>query len=284
MSEKNYYSDTNGVPKDSNGRVTHVGVGLGDLANRILTVGSLSRAESLSSFLEDVQIIRSSRGFTSFSGKFQTVPVSIIATGMGSAMMDFLVREARAVINGPMAIVRLGTCGGIGIKPGVIVANTPGSYAITRQPDAWMTTESSSGSPYKSSRIALPNKLLAELVFSKLASSPNQITVIEGLNASTDSFYSSQGRLDPCFDDRNENWSSEFLRQDTISVEMESFHLLHLANCAKPSAPIAAATTAIVCADRTSGNVILAADLPLLERSAGSAILQALVEFNLNSV
>ena len=30
---------------------------------------------------------------------------------MGLAMMDFFIREARAVVRGPMAVVRLGTCG-----------------------------------------------------------------------------------------------------------------------------------------------------------------------------
>ena len=40
------------------------------------------------------------------------VPLSIIAIGMGTPMMDFLVREVRAIVTGPMAVVRFGTCGG----------------------------------------------------------------------------------------------------------------------------------------------------------------------------
>jgi uridine phosphorylase len=32
---------------------------------------------------------------------------------MGMPNMDFVVRESRAVIDGPMAIVRLGTCGAL---------------------------------------------------------------------------------------------------------------------------------------------------------------------------
>ena len=34
--------------------------------------------------------------------------VSVVATGMGMAMMDFVVRECRAVVDGQMAICRLG--------------------------------------------------------------------------------------------------------------------------------------------------------------------------------
>ena len=37
--------------------------------------------------------------------------VSVVATGMGMAMMDFVVRECRAVVDGQMAICRLGGAG-----------------------------------------------------------------------------------------------------------------------------------------------------------------------------
>jgi len=48
----------------------------------------------------------STRHFTTFTGRMLGVPVSIIATGMGTAMMDFVVREARAIVDGDMAIAR----------------------------------------------------------------------------------------------------------------------------------------------------------------------------------
>ncbi len=35
----------------------------------------------------------------------------MFATGMGVAMIDFLVREALAVLDGTLLIVRFGTCG-----------------------------------------------------------------------------------------------------------------------------------------------------------------------------
>jgi uridine phosphorylase len=37
----------------------------------------------------------SGRGFTVYTGKMNGVPVSVVAIGMGMAMMDFLVRELR---------------------------------------------------------------------------------------------------------------------------------------------------------------------------------------------
>ena len=70
-----------------------------------------------------------SRGFTTYTGRFNSTLVSIVATGMGTAMMDFLVRESRAVVKGPMAIVRLGSCGGLtsAAAPATVVLNSPGS-------------------------------------------------------------------------------------------------------------------------------------------------------------
>eukprot|EP00798_Chlamydomonas_sp_ICE-L_P032560 gene32561-17225_t len=66
------------------------------------------------------------------SGNFNNVPISIISTHMGMPNMDFVVRESRAVIDGPMAILRLGTCGVI--QPpaslGNLVLATHGSTAI----------------------------------------------------------------------------------------------------------------------------------------------------------
>jgi len=47
------------------------------------------------------------KGFTIYTGKKDGVDVSIISTGMGFPMMDFAIREARAVIDGTMAVIRL---------------------------------------------------------------------------------------------------------------------------------------------------------------------------------
>jgi uridine phosphorylase len=40
-----------------------------------------------------VSVVPSARGFVTHTGKFNGVPVSIVATGMGIAMADFVARE-----------------------------------------------------------------------------------------------------------------------------------------------------------------------------------------------
>lgn len=52
-------------------------------------------------------------------------------------MMDFFVREIRAIVDGPMAIIRYGTCGGLGPEalPGTVVCATGGSSFVGRNFD-----------------------------------------------------------------------------------------------------------------------------------------------------
>lgn len=51
---------------------------------------------------------------------------------MGMSNMDFMVRECRAVVDGQMAIVRLGTCGVVQPpgKLGQLVLAWPGSITV----------------------------------------------------------------------------------------------------------------------------------------------------------
>lgn len=51
--------------------------------------------------------------FCTCAGLYNNIPISIVTTMMGMPNMDFVVRESRAVVDGQMAIVRLGTCGAL---------------------------------------------------------------------------------------------------------------------------------------------------------------------------
>ena len=70
-----YYDNTNGVPLED-GRTHHVGVAKGEVANRIVLVGSSSRAATLCSLLDGAPqfSIKSHRGFETYTGTFQGTP------------------------------------------------------------------------------------------------------------------------------------------------------------------------------------------------------------------
>ena len=276
-----FYEDTNGVPMEA-GRVHHLGLARGEVAQRLVSVGSLSRATLLRSLLDDPAgafELTSSRGFTTFTGAFGGVPVSIVATGMGGPMMDFVVRETRAVVDGNMLVVRLGSCGGVSAaaSPGVVVANTPGSVHVARDLDAdFDAADDGAGAAYAiTKKIAAPDAALAAAVAAKLAASLGRERVLEALNASATSFYDAQGRRDARFRDRNGGLMDRLhsLHPGTASMEMESFTLLHLANATDS---IRAATCAIVAANRLTGDVVDVDVFKATEKAAGRAVLEAI--------
>lgn len=94
------------MPRTGDGKVLHVGVGDGEVANRVVTVGTAERAAVLAAHLDGANgtdpkgrnvpgifCHSSDRGFTTYTGTMGGVAVSIISIGMGMAMMDFVVRE-----------------------------------------------------------------------------------------------------------------------------------------------------------------------------------------------
>lgn len=73
-------------PKDSEDRVYHVSVKLGDVANRVLTVGDHVRARRIAKLLDSEEKSghpifekHSQRGFLTITGRYKGVPVSIMA-------------------------------------------------------------------------------------------------------------------------------------------------------------------------------------------------------------
>lgn len=176
------------LPIDAEGRIYHLQICAGELSPRILSVGDTGRAERIAALFDEgaprLRVV-SSRGFVTHTGFFKGVRVSVIATGMGCAMMDFVVRECRALLDGPMAILRYGTCGGLRETPaGAVAIARDGAVLIRRDVDvvvgsggggcavgsggggcAGVSTMSSTQElPYVVSRVVMPDARLAEMV------------------------------------------------------------------------------------------------------------------------
>lgn len=76
---------------------------------RKITVGPSSRANTIAEHLDPEPTpfrLTSERGFSTITGRYKGVPISIISIGMGSANMDFFVREVRECLAGDMLVVR----------------------------------------------------------------------------------------------------------------------------------------------------------------------------------
>ena len=271
-------------PLDAEGRTYHVGVKVGEVAARIVSVGDPSRAATLAGFFdrpESTLVLQTNRGFTTYTGSFRGVPVTVVATGMGVAMMDFMVREVAAVTPGPIVVVRFGTCGTLDARlPVGSLCLASASVMCRRNEDAW--APGSTEPPYAVSRQPVTgDAALRQLLHKRLAGAVDpKHALAEGLNCTADSFYSTQGRVGQHFDDRNEGLF-RFLaeRQPGVrTLEMETFQLFHLAECSQEHR-IRAAAVCIVLANRSSNDFLTVEAKHYLEHTAGRAILDAIVDY-----
>ncbi|KAL5524211.1 hypothetical protein ACEPAF_9351 [Sanghuangporus sanghuang] len=244
-------------PRTADGRVYHLGVRKGEVANRIVTVGAPSRAETISRLLDQgehsdhhgdvyrpvpaVFRLSSERGFLTITGRFRGVPISIVSIGMGYPNMDFFVREVRECVEGDLVIVRLGSCGGLTDHPvGTLVVPTA-SVVVRRNYDYNFlnSANSTNGPAYQITKPVAADPQLQSFLANKLRSAtpldPPATITDDAVNASADSFYSSQGRQ-TSFPDHNETLIDDLIKEvpGLATLEMETFHLLHLASVWRP--------------------------------------------------
>ncbi|GJE89279.1 purine and uridine phosphorylase [Phanerochaete sordida] len=233
---KDLVTDAN-FPRTLDQRVYHLGIRAGEVANRIITVGSPSRAERIAGFLDASPApfrLATERGFLTITGRYQGTPLSIVSIGMGNAMADFFVREVRECLSGDMVVVRLGSCGGlVDIKVGSVVVPRA-SIAVNRNYDFDFQTGQSTEAPYRYSKpVQADDELRAAVAKTLRDTRPPTVAagvITDTINASTDSFYSSQGRQ-TSFPDCNSGVIKDLqgLHKDLATFEMETFQILHLA-------------------------------------------------------
>eukprot|EP00766_Chilomastix_caulleryi_P003546 gnl/Chilomastix_caulleri/464.p1 GENE.gnl/Chilomastix_caulleri/464~~gnl/Chilomastix_caulleri/464.p1 ORF type:complete len:295 (+),score=90.80 gnl/Chilomastix_caulleri/464:105-989(+) len=273
-------------PMTADGEVYHLGIKKGQVANRVVTSGDVERINRIATTPGfEVKFERQApRLFKIITGTYKGVEVSLVASLMGIPNMDFTVRELRAVVDGPMAIIRLGTCGTPKdeISIGDICVAREG-YMVLRNPDGFNPRIPT---PIRPSKYiiteAIPsNKELTDILKAKFIEKLGEDKVHEGSNASADSFYGSQGRLTPQFRDDNEELIDTLLYRhpSTCIIEMESAHMMHLAECA--TSPIYCTACAIVLAQRRSGGFLDQDTKHNRELIAGLTSLETIIEFKL---
>ncbi|KAF7378072.1 Uridine phosphorylase [Mycena sanguinolenta] len=324
---KDTLTDAN-FPRTADLRVYHLGLRPGEVANRIVTVGSPSRARTVASHFDAAPKLFelvSERGFLTLTGRYKGIPVSVVSIGMGHPNVDFFVREVRECLSGDMLIVRLGSCGSLIDVPVGSVVVPKSSVAVERNLDfAFVSPEECQEHPYRISKPVLADpELHSQLHLSLAAGKPQDwkaVIVPGSVNASADSFYSSQGRQ-TSFPDQNENLI-EYLQEsvkELATLEMETFWLYHLAACwngrkgtssGAPAPPLAtgpvqpttsqpstanavskvlaghdtvirAAAAHLVFASRTSQDFITPNEVAVLEEWTAKGVLNALVEMTI---
>jgi len=277
-------SDSN-FPMDGEGRVYHVGLKYGEVANRIMIMGCPDRAKLIVTLLDGGQAGFSritTRGFSTYTGRYKNIPITIAAIGMGPSMVDFFYREIRAITKGPLAIIRLGSCGTprADIPVGSICVSES-SRLCYLNPEAFIK-----GLPEKDRYVitapltgddSLTNQLEKDLV---KAFDQKEHKVVRASDITTDSFYSGQGRIDKNFDDQNtglvDNVSTN--HPDVGSFQMETYTMYFLSKICKLST-IHSSACGIVLAQRQSGAFLTHEVKHKLEKQTGAAILETLIHY-----
>ncbi|GIQ91386.1 nucleoside phosphorylase, partial [Kipferlia bialata] len=115
----------------------------------------------------------------------------------------FTVRELRAVVKGPMCWVRVGTCGSPQehVSLGDIALGTDGYVSITRNPDGHGPNPVEGAARYWFSRPIKGDEQMHTLLEEELAKELPKGAIRKGVCGSACTFYSSQGRVLPHFND-----------------------------------------------------------------------------------
>jgi uridine phosphorylase len=294
-------------PMTADKRVYHLDLKAGEISNKIILVGDLNRAKlyadtyfegeyfSLMSHrgyvclcVDSLYYIIDTNRFLTCTGNYKGQRLSIVGTGMGTPMIDFSIREIRHLFapDEKLVMIRLGTCGSpqSNIKLGTIVVND-GAVMINRNPDAFRNLNKgeipSVDKAYRVSQVAYSDQKLSHL----LSENAKRITgqedaVAFGLDATGDSFYSSQGRTSDLFQDYNEQLIDYLCSLHEIkSIEMETFHLFDMAQCSNNS--IVSTAAEIVLAARRSNEFINAELKSQREMQIGQAGLDTLVQYEI---
>ena len=280
-----WLQDSN-FPVTSSGRTMHLDIAPNEVANRVLCVGHLSRAARISQLFDrpDLKFTHSSaRGFSVYTGTFQNVPISIIGTGMGLPMTDFVIRECRHMVTGKMAFVRYGTCGLIQpeTQAGTVVCSDF-SRLVRRNPDFDPENPSSSPSYIISQRLPADSNLLS-LIKTRLTACFGAENVVAGVDITAEGFYDAQGRISTDFIDGNENLIRDLveLEANAVNFQMETYIMYHLARISKGSVIAAAANIGLI--NRAMDVTLTEADIREKELVGGHAILKALADLDLST-
>lgn len=107
------------------GSVYHLNLQPGDVANTVILVGDPDRVEKVSSYFDEIEIIKSKREFTTHTGFIAKRRMTVISTGISTDNIDIVLNELDALVNvnlktrvpfdnlKSLNIIRIGTSGAL---------------------------------------------------------------------------------------------------------------------------------------------------------------------------
>ncbi len=126
---------------NTDGSIYHLNLKPGDLSDTVILVGDPDRLDTVSRYLDRVEIKKGKKDFITHTGMFGDKRISVISSGIGTDNIDIVLNELDALVNidfdtknlkadlTSLNIIRIGTSGSIqgNISIGTILAS---EYAI----------------------------------------------------------------------------------------------------------------------------------------------------------
>lgn len=223
-------------------RQYHIDLAPGEVADYILLPGDPDRTERIAAMLDDVEVRRRHREFSSVTGSHRGLRISVISTGIGSDNVEIVVAEILAVATRP-SLVRIGSCGVLrkDIALGDLIIST-GAVRLESTTSFYVDD----GYPAVADYAAVAALLEA-------AARTGQRAHL-GLTATAPGFYGAQGRAIPQLPLRYPDLAARMAAQGVVNFEMEASAVLTLA-------ALAGCRAGVVCtvfAQRTSGAFVTA--------------------------
>lgn len=215
---KNFHSAE--IVKTAEGRQYHIGLAPGEVAPFILMCGDTERVGKVASFFDEAAEPIKSREYTTITGKYKGIPVSVMATGMGPDNTEIAIVELSQVVEKP-TLIRVGSSGAMkkGIDIGDLVISS-GALRLENTTTGFVTE----GYP------AVANH---EVVLALLESASRVGRKFHlGLTATAPGFYGVQGRTTPKFKPFINNLPEKLENMNISNMEMEASALFTLSTLA----------------------------------------------------
>jgi uridine phosphorylase len=208
------------IVKTAEGRQYHIGLAPGEVAPFVIMCGDTERVEKVAGFLDGKHKPISSREYTTITGKYKGIPVSVMCTGMGPDNTEIAIVELSQVVDNP-TLIRVGSSGALkkGIDLGDLVIST-GAVRLENTSTAFVVE----GFP----ALVHHEVLLALLEAAGRKHRRHHL----GLTATAPGFYGAQGRRTPFFKTRFPDIPEQLDNMNVSNIEMEASTLFSLSTLA----------------------------------------------------
>ncbi|MEN8905651.1 MAG: nucleoside phosphorylase [Clostridiales bacterium] len=203
---------------DESGKQYHLNLNANDISDNIILVGDPKRAELISNMFDKIKTKKSNRDYTTFTGNYKNLELTVMSTGMGPGSTEIAIIEL-CQLKFPLTIIRCGTCGALqkDISIGDLVIST----------GALRLENTSSYFVEENYPAIASHELLIALIKS---SNINKINFHVGITATAPGFYGAQCRNIPGFPVKDTTLIERLTKQNVMNLEMETSTLLTLSN------------------------------------------------------